>query len=33
MWGIVLTLALMTATDPVRVDIAVLLISRPRPFA
>jgi hypothetical protein len=32
MWGTVLVLALVAATDPVRLGIAVLLISRPRPM-
>lgn len=32
MWGIVLWMALATAPDPVRIGIAVLLISRPRPL-
>lgn len=32
MWGTVLVLALVAATDPVRLGTAVLLISRPRPM-
>jgi hypothetical protein len=32
MWGTVLVLALMGATDPVRLGIAALLVSRPRPM-
>lgn len=32
MWGTVLVLALMAATDPVRLGIAALLVSRPRPM-
>ncbi|TVS86232.1 GAP family protein [Mycobacterium helveticum] len=32
MWGIVLWMALVTAPDPVRMGIAILLISRPRPL-
>jgi hypothetical protein len=32
MWGTVLLVAMMAATDPVRFGIAVLLISRPRPM-
>jgi hypothetical protein len=32
MWGTVLLLALMAAADPVRLGIAVLLISQPRPM-
>lgn len=31
MWGTVLVVALMAATDPVRFGIAILLISRPKP--
>ncbi|WP_123024706.1 GAP family protein [Mycolicibacterium stellerae] len=31
MWGTVLVFALVAATDPIRIGIAVLLISRPRP--
>jgi hypothetical protein len=33
MWATVLVFALMAATDPVRIGIAVLLVSRPRPLA
>ena len=33
MWGTVLVLALMAATDPVRLGIAILLISRPTAHA
>jgi hypothetical protein len=32
MWGTVLLLALVATTDPVRIGIAVLLLSRPRPM-
>ena len=32
MWGIVLWMALVTAPDPVRMGIAILLVSRPRPL-
>jgi hypothetical protein len=32
MWVTVLVLGLMAATDPVRIGIAALLISRPRPL-
>lgn len=32
MWGIVLWMALVTAPDPIRMGIAILLISRPRPL-
>jgi hypothetical protein len=33
MWATVLVFALMAATDPMRIGIAVMLISRPRPVA
>jgi Sap, sulfolipid-1-addressing protein len=33
MWGMILVLGLVAATDPVRLGTAVLLISRPRPMA
>lgn len=32
MWGFVLWMALVTAPDPVRMGIAILLVSRPRPL-
>ncbi|MEZ0366470.1 GAP family protein [Mycobacterium sp. pUA109] len=32
MWGTVLVLSLMAATDPIRLGIAVVLVSRPRPL-